>query len=137
METIKKMDHAPLTNSGCESRMAELDVRVNFSGGSAPIDTLSDKQIFAANNCLISEEFDKHGAKELFKWTRTSEKAKKALELQNYFLSQVIITKSLSLKAKQVVKQRKTQKAVKLAASCHSHGVPVTADNLDLLEALS
>ena len=42
-ETIKKMEHAPLTNSGCESRMAQLDVRVTFSGGSAPIDTLSDK----------------------------------------------------------------------------------------------
>ena len=29
-KTVEKMSHAPLSNSGCESRMAQLDVRVKF-----------------------------------------------------------------------------------------------------------
>ena len=61
------MEHAPLTNSGCETRMAQLDVRLTFSGGSAPIDTLSDKHIVAANKFFLSEEFDEDGAAEMFK----------------------------------------------------------------------
>ena len=31
--TASKMKYTPLTNSGSESRMAQLDVKVNFSGG--------------------------------------------------------------------------------------------------------
>ena len=46
---IEKMDYAPLTNSGCESKMADLDVRVRFSGGAAPITTISDKQVVSKN----------------------------------------------------------------------------------------
>ena len=57
-ETLRKMKHAPLTNSGCESRMAQLDVRVKFSGGAAPLDTFSDKQIVSVNKYLTSSDFD-------------------------------------------------------------------------------
>ena len=46
---IEKMEHAPLTNSGRQSKMADLDVRVRFSGGSAPITTISDKQNTLSN----------------------------------------------------------------------------------------
>ena len=35
---------ASLTNSGCESRMAEFDVIV-YSGGSVPVSKISNKQI--------------------------------------------------------------------------------------------
>ena len=55
-DTLAKMKHTPLTNSGCESRMAQLDVRVKFSGGAAPLDTLSDKQIVSVNKYLTSSE---------------------------------------------------------------------------------
>ena len=59
---------------------------------------------------MISEEFDEDGVAEMFKWAE----AKKAVELQNDFHAQVKITKSLSLKAKQLAKHRKIQRAVKL-----------------------
>ena len=106
-ETVEKMEHAPLTNSGCESRMAQLDVRVKFSGGSAPIDTLSDKQIVAVNKFLLCNDMDKENAENHFKWASTSAEAKTALEMQKVFLAQVNITKALSFKAKQLAKQRK------------------------------
>ena len=37
--------------------MALLDVKVNYSDGAAPIETLSDKQIVSANGYLTSDEF--------------------------------------------------------------------------------
>ena len=78
-DILKKMENAPLTNSGCESKMADLDVRVRFSGGAAPIETISDKQVVSKNKFLLSDEFDGEGAGELFKWARTSTEAKKAM----------------------------------------------------------
>ena len=136
-ETIKKMEHAPLTNSGCESRMAQLDVRVKFSGGAAPVDTISDKQIVAVNKYLVCNDLHLDRIEEEFKWARTSEEAKKVLKIQKEFLAQVKLTKSLSLKAKQVAKQKKIQRALNLAATCRKHGGPVTVDNLELLEKLT
>ena len=69
-ETLRKMKHAPLTNSGCESCMAQLDVRVKFSGGAAPLDTLSNKEIVSVNKHLTTNDFDSEGAGELFKWAK-------------------------------------------------------------------
>ena len=40
------IEYAPLTNSGFESRQAQLDVWVKFRGGSAPVETISNKPIF-------------------------------------------------------------------------------------------
>ena len=37
--------------------MALLDVKLNYSDGAAPIETLSDKQIVSANGYLTSDEF--------------------------------------------------------------------------------
>ena len=35
--TIHKMRYTPLTNSASESRIAQLDLKVKFSGGAAPV----------------------------------------------------------------------------------------------------
>ena len=82
-DAIAKMEYAPLTNSGCESRQAQLDVRVKFSGGSAPFENISNKQIVAVNKFLLTEKFEKEGAKELFKWARSSEESKAAKALES------------------------------------------------------
>ena len=42
---LEEMMYCPLTNSGCESRQANLDRRVKFSGGSTPLQTLSNKEV--------------------------------------------------------------------------------------------
>ena len=89
-ETKAKLAYAPLTNSGCESRMAQLDVRVKFCGGSMPINTISDMQNISANKYLLTNEFDDpKNVDELFKWARTSDEAKKVNEMEKEFLNKV------------------------------------------------
>ena len=47
--------------------MAQLDVKVNYSGGAAPIETLSGKQIVSANGYLTSDEFSTKNVLKLMK----------------------------------------------------------------------
>ena len=98
-DTASKMKFAPLTNSGCESRMAELDVRVKYSGGSAPVPTISDKQVVAKNKYLLSDDFDTaEKTEDMFQWAKSSAEAKMANDLQKEFLDQVKEVKVLAVK---------------------------------------
>ena len=65
--TDHKMKYTHLTNGACESRMALLDVKLNYSDGAAPIETLSDKQIVSANGYLTSDEFSYKNVLKLMK----------------------------------------------------------------------
>ena len=70
--------------------MAELNVRAKFSGGSMPINTISDMQNIAANKFLLSDDMnDPEKIAEMFEWARTSEEAKKANEMEEEFLERV------------------------------------------------
>ena len=132
-----KMKHAPLTNLGCESRMAQFDNRVKFSGGSAPIETLSDKQIVATNKYLLQSQLDDtQVCKEEFKWANNSKEAKDVNQLQKEYLEQVKATHNHVLKAKENAKQKKVQRACKLLSQCRQHGGPISLDNIDRLESL-
>ena len=66
--TASKMKYTPLTNSRSESRMAQLDVKVNFSGGAAPVDTISAKQVISVNQLFTTEESNDGNTLEMFKW---------------------------------------------------------------------
>ena len=100
IDTVSKMKFAPLTNSGCESRMAEFDVRVKCSGGSAPVPTISDKQVIAKNKYLLSDDFNTtEKTEEEFRWAKNSDEAKLANELQREFLEQVKEVKMVAIKA--------------------------------------
>ena len=55
-EVLEKMKFTPLTNSACESRMAQLDVKIKVTGGSAPVQTISDKQVVSVNKYLLKDE---------------------------------------------------------------------------------
>ena len=99
------------------SRIAQLDVRLYNCGDSAPIKTISDKQVVAVNKYFLSAEFSEQDAVDLFKWARNSEEAKKANEIQNEFPNKV--------------------KIVKLAATCRLHGGSVTPSNMHLLDELN
>ena len=71
IETQLKMKHAPLTNLGCESRIAQFDNRVKFSRGFAPISTLSDKQVVATNKYLLQLNLnDPEVCKSEFTWAK-------------------------------------------------------------------
>ena len=50
---VSKLEYAPLTNLGCESEFAKLDVRIVASGGSTTIQTHSRKNIVTSNRLLI------------------------------------------------------------------------------------
>ena len=113
-----KMLKAPMTNSGCECRFAQLDVRVDFCGGSAPLHTISNKQVVAVNDFFSTEEFQPEDTKELSKWARTSEETKKANQLQDEFLQRVKMVNSLARKKKHKKKQKTVIFAVKIATLC-------------------
>ena len=137
-DTASKMKFAPLTNSGSESRMAELDVRVKYSGGSAPVPTISDKQVVAKNKYLLSEDFDTaEKTKDMFQWAKSSAEAKMANDLQKEFLDQVKEVKVLAVKAKESMKKKKIARTLKTLEKVKKHGGPVTADCLSLLDSLS
>ena len=132
----EKLEFAPLTNSGAESRFSQLDVKVKFSGGSAKLDTISDKQIVGVNKYLIQPGVQET-AQEQFKWAHTSMQAKEAMKLQNEFLSLVKISKSLSLEAKKISKEKQNTYLLKLLATCQEHGGPITENKMYLLQELS
>ena len=136
-ETIEKLKHAPLTNSGCESRQAQLDARVRYSGGSAPLQNISNKQTVAVNGYLRSSDFDDlEKAGELFKWARTSEEALKVRDMQKEFNAKVELVKFAALKKKENLKRKRFERSLKLHSKCIEHGGPITADNLEKLQEL-
>ena len=61
------MEYTPLPNGAWEAWMAQLDVKVNYSGGAAPVETLSDKQIVSVNGYLTSDEFSYKNVLKLMK----------------------------------------------------------------------
>ena len=133
---LSKLQYAPLTNSGCESKFAELDNRVKFSGGSSNLDTISDKQVVKYNRYLLQPKVIE-SAKEQFAWARGSKQAKEARKLQDEFLSQIKVMKSLSIKAKKEAKERKNRAVLKLLATCQQHGGPLTENTIDLVDKLT
>ena len=84
--TDHKMKYTPLTNDACESQMAQLDVKVNYSGGAAPVETLSDKHILSVNGYLTSDEFSTKDLLKLMKWASTSKQATEMVWLQDEYL---------------------------------------------------
>ena len=46
---LGEMLYSPLTNSWCESRQANMDRIVKFSGGSTSLQTLSNKEVVSGN----------------------------------------------------------------------------------------
>ena len=136
-ETIEKLKHAPLTNSGCESRQAQLDVRVRYTGGSAPLQTLSNKQTVAVNAYLMSTDFDDlDTAGDLFKWARTADEALKVRKMQKEFNAKVELVKFSALRKKEMLKKKRFERSLKLHSVCRSHGGPITAENLEDLDKL-
>ena len=137
IETQLKMKHAPLTNLGCESRMAQFDNRVKFSRGFAPISTLSDKQVVATNKYLLQPNLDDpEVCKSEFTWAKNSKQATLVNKLQQEYFEQVKATQNLALKAKERAKQKKVQRACKLLSHCRQHGGPISLDNIHLLDSL-
>ena len=81
--------------------MAQLDVKVKFFGGAAPLKTLSNKPVVSGNKYLITEDFnDDKDWLDLFRWARNSIEAKEAVKMEEEFLQKVKATKALSQEKK-------------------------------------
>ena len=105
-EVLEKMKFTPLTNSACESRMAQLDVKIKVTGGSAPVQTISDQQVVFVNKYLLKDECSNpQTIKELFCWARNSDEVMEANQLQEEFLGKGKMCKVVAMKAKEVAKE--------------------------------
>ena len=115
-----------------------LDVRVKYSGGSAPVPTISDKQIVSKNKYLLSDDFDTTDkTEEQFQWAKSSAEAKMANDLQKQFLDQVREVQMVAVKAKENMKTKKVARSLKVLETVKKHGGPVTGDSVDLLDQLT
>ena len=138
-QIIQEMLYSPLTNSGCESRQANLDRRVKFSGGSTPLQTLSNKEVVAGNNYLTSSSFPVKLEDQLkeFKWARHSKEAKEALALQQNLIDLAEDVNKAAFAAKEEKKKKKIARGFLLLEECKLHGGPVTPASIDLLDTLN
>jgi len=135
-EIEAKMKHVPLSNSGCESNFAKLDSRTKDASGTVPIENISEKFIISTNNYLQSPMFMDNQEEE-YKWARTSVEAKRAMELQDEFLSRVAISKKFALLAKIEAKERKLRKSVELLDMCKQHGGPLSPNTLKDMDQMT
>ena len=136
---LEEMMYCPLTNSGCESRQANLDRRVKFSGGSTPLQTLSNKEVVCGNKYLTSGSFpvSLHAQMQEFQWARRSKDAKEALQLQQNLIDLAEDVNKAAFAAKEAKKQKKIARSFSLLDQCKDHGGPVTPDSIELLGKLT
>ena len=136
---LEEMMYCPLTNSGCESRQANLDRRVKFSGGSTPLQTLSNKEVVCGNKYLTSGSFpvSLHAQMQEFQWARRSKEAKEALQLQQNLIDLAEDVNKAAFAAKEAKKQKKIARSFSLLDLCKDHGGPVTPDSIELLGKLT
>ena len=90
----KKLSHSPITNLGCESKVAWIDNRIKISGGSTSVLTLSNKNIICTNKYLVSDDFVDQPTgrcQKLWKWARTSEECKQVYFFMKYSPYKIIL----------------------------------------------
>ena len=139
-EAEEKMKYAALTNSGCESQFAKLNNRLNVSGGTAPVETLSRKNIVATNAFLVDSSFQDlsdEERKQQWKFARTSENVKEVRNLQKDLLQTLETNKVLALEKKKQLKLKSASKTLTMLEKCKLHGGPVTMNSINLLKDLT
>ena len=117
---LSKLEYAPLTNLGCESEFAKLDVRIMASGGSTIVQTHSRKNIVTTNRLLIhpfpswvalKNNKNGSGLEHRRMWPLS-----RPLRPSTYRLWKC--PKNLALLKKEEHKRKKTQRTMKLLDTC-------------------
>ena len=139
--TLRKMEEAPLTNSGCESNFAQLDLECRrVGGGQTTLQTMSNRHIVKTNQYISSEDW-KHMEAELknraWKDARSSSQAKIVRSMQKEFLDKVKSAEALANQEKIRKKLKKNEKCLKLLDEVKQHGGPVSPNDLHKLDDLS
>ena len=139
-QTAKKMELAPLTNSGCESNFSQLDLECRRGSGQTTLQTMSNRHLVKTNQYFDSEEW-KQLAPELkvkcWKEARSGEQAKIVKGMQEEFLKKVRAAESLARIHKIKQKIKKNEKCLLLLDQVKLHGGPVSANDVDKLDNLS
>ena len=96
-ETLKKMDRAPLTNSGCESNFAQLDLECKRGSGQTTLQTMSNRHLVKTNRYFDSPDWEKMAPElkgKAWKEARSGEHAVIVRNMQKQFLDKVKASES-------------------------------------------
>ena len=139
-KVLDKIDESPLTNSGCESNFAHLDLECRRGAGQTMLQTMSDRHMVKGNNYFETDEW-KTLAPELkakeWKFARSSKEALIVKNMKREFIDKVKSAESLANKEKIRKKQLKNEKCLKQLELVKMHGGPVTPNEVDKLETLT
>ena len=139
-ETLKKLDEAPLTNSGCESNFAQLDLECKRGSGQTTLQTMSNRHMVKTNQYFNSEDW-KNMEPELktkaWKDARSGDQSKIVKKMQKQFLDKVKASESLANQERIRKKSRKNAKCLELLEVVKKHGGPITPNDLNKLEDLT
>ena len=137
---LDKIDESPLTNSGCESNFAHLDLECRRGSGQTKLQTMSDRHIVKGNNYFDTDEWKSMcpelKAKE-WKYARSSREAKIVQNMKQEFIEKVKSAESLANKEKIRKKQLKNEKCLKQLELVKMHGGPVTPNEVEKLDTLT
>ena len=137
---FKKMSEAPLTNFGCESNFAQLDLECRRGSGQTTLQTMSNRNMVKTNQYFNTEEW-KQLSPELraksWKDARSGEAAKIVRSMQQDFLNKVKAAESLARQAKISKKAKKNEKCLKLLEEVKDHGGPITPNDIHKLDLLT
>lgn len=135
-----KLQHAPLTNLGCESEFAKLDNKIRVSGGSTSVPTYSRKNVISTNGLLVDSEFVNMPEEERlkrWKWARKSDEVIRVKKLEKDFIETVKVACRLALLKKEQMKKKKLEKTLKLLDICKEHSGPMSPATIYLLNNLN
>jgi len=133
------LQFAPLTNLGCESEVAALDVRLKVSGGTTTIQTLSNKTVVKTNKYLEHKDLlDLSPGERALAWriARTGEDAMQVRALLMDFTSTVAMAREAMVDKRKKAKRKKALRLVNLIEECKKHGGPVERKSIGILDAL-
>ena len=139
--TLRKMEEAPLTNSGCESNFAQLDLECRrVGGGNTTLQTMSQRHIVKTNKYFNTEDWKNMETdlkNKAWKQARSSDQAKIVRSMQKDFLDKVKASEALANQEKIRRKLMKNEKCLKLLEEVKLHGGPVSPNDLHKLEGLT
>ena len=138
--TLKKLEEAPLTNSGCESNFAQLDLECRRGGGQTTLQTMSNRHMVKSNKFFNTEDWTQMESEvknKAWKEARSGEQAKIVKSMQKEFLDKVKASEALATQEKINKKIRKTEKCMKLLEEVKRHGGPISPADISKLETFS
>ena len=137
---LKKLEQSPLTNSGCESNFAQLDLECRRGSGQTTLQTMSNRNMVKTNQYFNTEawkQMEKELKNKAWNDARSSEQAKIVRAMQKQFLDKVKASEAVANQEKINKKIKKTEKCLKLLEQIKGHGGPITPNDLNKLENLT